>query len=423
MFLRLAARNLVRNRWRSFLTAGGVAVATALLIWTVCFSETFSVAMVKGATAVDVGQAQIHSAAYVKKASLYHTLTLDEAQLGAIRRVEGVAGASPRAQVYGLVGNESRSQVARILGIDSVNERAITNLSKGVVKGRWLSDQAPQDGAREVLLGKDLARLLGVGPGDELVVFIQAADGSLGNDVLSVVGLVQSGNTAVDRATVLMHLSDVQMLAALEGVAHEITLSVTRFEEAEQVVGAVQAVLAKDNTSAAPEDRLVVRTWKEVLPQLAQMIETSEKSIWIIYFIIYLLAALGILNTQRMSAMERRREFGVLLALGVKPRSLGAMLVTEAVFLSMLGGVIGAALGWGVSAYFAEYGLNMAALSDSGSFKYMGVSFDDQFYFIVDMGGILEQLVWVAGVGMLCGLWPAWSSARLNAVQAIAGRT
>jgi ABC-type lipoprotein release transport system permease subunit len=438
MIVKLAMRNLTRHRWRSLMTAGGVAVAVGMLIWTVCFTHTFSVAMIQGATAVDVGQVQIHSEAYIEKPSLYHAFPVASADLDRVRALPAVAGASPRVHAFGLVGHEARSQVARVIGVDAVHEVEVTRLAKGVTKGRWLSPAPSPDGPREALLGDTLARTLSVSPGDELVLFLQAADGSLGNDLLKVVGIIRSGNEGIDRAAVIMHLADAQFTAALEGEAHEVTIALHRFDDADDAAVDIQRILdavpaapaaasapagASAAPAAAPASPLKARTWRAVLPQLAQMIQTSEKSIWVIYVIIYLLASLGILNTQRMSAMERRREFGVLLAIGLKPRQLALTLITESTLLTAAGGAAGALLGWALSTYHAIHGLNLTSLTDSGaSFSYMNVSFSDTFYFTVNAASVLQPFALICLIGTLCGLWPALASARLNPIHAIAGR-
>lgn len=424
MLFKLALRNLFRNRWRSALTAGGVAVATFILIWSLSWMNTFFDVMVRGATAVDTGQIRISTAAETERSSIYNAFPTAAAKLDAVRDVSGVTGASPRVEVFGLVGNEQRSQVAQISGIDPSTEPDVTRVRDGITEGRWLSEVSPERGAREVLLGATLAKLLKVDVGDELVVFLQAADGSLGNDLLKIVGIVETGNTRVDRTTAYMHLEDVQWLASLEGKAHEVLLSVEDLDAADAVADDVQAILGSEPTDPDDSDSvLVAQSWREVAPELAQMIEVSDKSVWIMYLIIYLIAGLGILNTQRMSALERRREFGVLLAIGLTPLRIGVMIVLETVMLTTVGAGVGVAAGLGLVQYHATAGLDMGAFASSGAdFDYMGVAFDERIYFVLRADAVFEPVAVILAVAFFCGLWPAISAARIDAVRAIAGR-
>lgn len=415
--LRLAVRNLRRNRWRTALTLGGIAVATALLTWMSGWIAGMEVQMISAATAVELGQIQVASPEYTESPSIYDAMDEDEALLERIEDVAGVQGAAPRLRLFGLIGHERRSQVARLNGVDPAREADVSLLDEAVVEGRWLSATPPDYPApREVVLGDAFARLLGVGLGDELVLFVNAADGSLGNDLLVVVGLLRTGNSAIDRMGAYIPLADAQYLAALDGRAHEIGLRVDAYERAPAIAAAVAGVL--------PAEQYRVRAWQEVLPELSTMLELNDRSIWIMVFIIYLIVALGIVNTQRMSALERRREFGVLMATGLTPGRLGRMIMAETLTISLLGGVIGVALGTLITWYHATYGLDMTAMSSTADgFSFMGVSFSERIYFVLDAKGATIPLTAISIVAVVCGLWPAWSSARIDPNRAIAGRT
>ncbi len=417
MNMRIAARNLLRNRWRSALTAGGISVAVAMIVWFSHFSTAMVGQMVASVTDAELGDAQINSKEYVEERSLYAAFEVSPDRLSQLRKLEGVAGAAPRVQAFGLVGHEKHSAVARIVGVDAAAESLVTATATRVDSGEWLSESpAAPPAAREVVLGKTLAAQLEVGVGDELVVFLQAADGSLGNDLLKIRGIAATGNSNLDRMAVWMHLADVQWLTALEGRAHEIAIATEQGVDVADVVAAATTVLA--------DDTLVARTWYEIMPEFYSIVQLSTQSMWIFYIVIFLIAGLGIMNTQRMTALERRREFGVLLAIGTTPGRLGRQVIAEAVLLTLLGAVLGVVLGGLASWYHQIHGLDMRSMAsgESGELNYMGVAFD-RFYFHVNASDMLTPLGVVTFVGLLCGVWPAISSARLDMPRAISGRT
>jgi ABC-type lipoprotein release transport system permease subunit len=420
MILRLALRNLRRHRWRSVLTAGGIALAVGMLVWTKAWIDTFVRDMVHAATAVEIAQVQVRTPEYAERASIYRSFAVDDGLVEAVRSTEGVTGASLRTYAHGLVGTEERSHVARLVGIVPAAESEATLLDEGVVEGSWLSD-APAEipGPRECLIGHHLARQLGVGVGDELVVFLQGADGSLGNDLLLVRGVLETGNSVVDRTTVVMHRDDLAFAAALEGRAHEIVVSVAHLDQAGAVAAGIDAVLPDED--GAPE----AYSWSETLSDLATMIETNQASMWITYLLVYAIAGLGLLNTQRMSALERKREFGVLTALGTRPRRIGAMVVTETVALTAFGALGGIVLGGGLALWHKRYGLDVAALTsrEGGDMAFMGVAFSERMYFEVDAMSMVEPAIVVLFVALVCGLIPGWSAMRVDAVRAISGRS
>lgn len=425
---KLGLRNLVRNRWRSGLTLAAIAVAVALMVWTLAFYDGWLIQMIRGATAVETAQVQIHTAAYVDKPRVYRTFPVSDSLLATIEAVPEVEAASPRIEAHGLIGNEERSQVARILGVDPRRETATTPVADGLTEGRWLATEpAALPGPREVILGEGVARQLRVGVGAELVVFLEAADGSLGNDLLEVIGIVRTGNTQVDRLTIYMHRADAEFVAALSGEVHEIairTVDLSRAREtAEAVASAVGALReAPPSAADAPDDRLLVRSWQEILPSIQQMVVLFERSYWIMYLLVYLVAGVGILNTQRMSALERRREFGVMMAIGMRPRRMFRTLQVETVVLGLIGAVLGAALGTAVAWYHTSAGLNLNLFTDQASFSFMGVAFSDRLYFALSVGSVVEPIIVMLAVALACGLWPAMSAARLDPVPTLSGR-
>ncbi len=418
---KIGLRNLARNRWRSGLTLGGIALSVAFMVWILGFMEGWLQEMIQGATSVATGQVQVSTRAFVDNPRVYRSFPVDRELLERILGVEGVEAASPRVTLNGLVGHERKSQVARILGVDPVLEGRATPVPEGVEEGRWLSGTPPPYPApREVVLGADMARQLGVGPGDELVVFAEAADGSLGNDLLEVVGTVRTGNSVVDRLTVYMHLEDARFLGALEGQAHEILVKGHSLLRAQETAGAVAAALGAG--PAEGEGALLVRPWQEILPSIHKMLTLSRQSNWMMYLLVYLVAAVGIVNTQRMSALERRREFGVLLAIGMRPRRMFRMVLTESLVLGTLGGLLGTALGALVTWYHATAGLDMALFTEHGGFTFMGVAFSGKMYTTLTATAAMQPVLVMILVAFLAGLWPAATSARLDPAPTIAGR-
>lgn len=443
---KVGLRNLARNRWRSGLTLGGVAVSVAFMVWVLGFMDGWMGEMVRGATAVVTGQVQVTTRAFADNPRVYSSFPASVAMLEKILAVDGVEAVSPRLELNGLVGHERKSQVARIFGVDPDLEAQTTPIRNAVVQGRWLAQVPPAyPSPSEVVLGSGFAQQLGVEPGDELVVFLEAADGSLGNDLLTVVGVVRTANSSVDRMTVYLHLEEARYLAALEGQVHEIVIKTGDLLQARETAGQVAAVLgaetrgvtpgdggeedaaqaqggASSAENAADPDALLVRPWQEILPGIYKMLAISRQSNWITYLLIYLVAAIGLLNTQRMSALERKRELGVLMAIGMRPRRMFRMILTESLVLGTLGGLAGTALGMAVTWYHATRGLDLGMFTRHGEFTFMGVSFTGRIYSILTPTAALQPILVMVFVAFLAGLWPALKSARLDPAPTIAGR-
>lgn len=416
--LKLAIKNLFRNRWRTALTLGGIAVAVALMVWSHCLMDGMRAQMIAGATGVNLGQAQIHTSGYIERPSIYEHFA-DEGELfSQLESLSGVKGVAPRVHVFGLIGHETESVVAAISGINPVREAQVTSIHEGIVEGRWLSDvPQPSTEPREVVLGKMLADQLSVSPGDELVLFASAADGSLGNELLVVSGVFRSGNSVLDRTGVMMHIADVQYFAALDGRFHEIAVGSDDFENAGSLVEAINGFLSLE------ENELVARSWQQLAPEVGNMLEMNDAGTWFMYFFIYIIVALGIVNTQRMSTLERYREFGVLLALGLRQGSLGFMIFLETMLLTLLGAAIGVAVGGYLGFHHSQVGLDLNLISDGATgFSIMGVTFSDRLLFVFSMEAVFKPVVVVILTATVASLWPVISSMRIDARTAISGR-
>ena len=425
MNFQLVFRNMLRSRWRTFLTVGGVAVATALMIWSEHMMAAFLDQIVRGATQVELGQIQIHNTDYIDKQNFFYWLDEPAASVETIEGTEGVKAASGRVITWGQMGTEEVGEFPRIMGVDPAREAAVTGLDGALKAGAWLSETPPRSGPREIVLGRDLAEQIQAKPGDEfgLIVFL-TADGAGYDETVVVKGVVGTGSSMLDRLGAYMHIKDLQYMTLLEGRIHEIAIATTRGADLDdtraRIVKALWPGAPDDATKIARsgEPVLSVRTWPEIIPEMFSMIELARASMKIFYFILLLIAGLGILNVQRMSALERKREFGVQLAVGVTPWRMWRTIVAEATLVTAIGAALGALLGVALSAYHASAGLSLGE-----RFSYMGVAFDDRLYFALSPDAVAFPVGVMLWVGALCGVWPAIKSARLDAARAIAGRT
>ena len=139
--VKIGFRNLARNRWRSGLTLGGIAISVAFMVWILGFMEGWLATMVQGATAVETAQVQIHTVGFADNPRVYRSFPVDPQMFETLAGVEGVVAFSPRLKLNGLIGHEEKSQVGRIFGVDPVREVETTPVADGIVEGRWLSTE------------------------------------------------------------------------------------------------------------------------------------------------------------------------------------------------------------------------------------------------------------------------------------------
>ncbi|MDZ7670619.1 MAG: FtsX-like permease family protein [Gammaproteobacteria bacterium] len=357
MPLRIAWRNLWRNTRRTALTAGGVAFAVFLVTAAMCLQLGSYHTMKETATGLLAGHLQIQHGDYRDSQRLEDALPAAAELLAEVGSMPGIAAASARVETFALASVGERSFGARIIGLDAAAERQVVDLHERIVAGRHI------ESAEDAVLGTVLARNLGVAVGDEVVLLGSARQGGVAVLVANVAGLIESGMVELDRSLLLADITAVQNAFDLTDRAHRIVLRTTDLEEVATIAAAVRRTLPARWPDAAAEDAVPLRTltWRDVLPELNQAIEIDRLSAVLFYWLIMLLVAFSVVNTFIMTVFERRREFGMLLAIGMRPGRVMLMLQWEALFMWGIGTAAGMALAGALVAWLAETGIYLGA--------------------------------------------------------------
>jgi ABC-type lipoprotein release transport system permease subunit len=414
LVFKLGWRNLWRNPGRSLLSITAIAVACAVLVVVESLRAGLVRQTLDNGTRLVVGHLQVQDAAFRKDRNLYDTIGgaagADVPKLlAAVERRTGLA-AAPRVIGFGLLSTGERSSGAEIVGVDAAREARVSRLLETVVTGDGL-DGAPR-GA--VLLGKTLAEDLGVDLGGEVAVVTQAADGSLGNELWRVRGVLRTGLATLDRSLAVVAIGDLQDLMALGPArVHQIVGRVSDPERAP----AVAAALAAESTlpvGAQPE------SWATLLPVLADYRRLIGAWGWVMVGIVGTFAGFGVLNTMLMAVFERTHEFGVLASLGLRPPLVLAMVLCECVGLAVVGIAIGLVAGAGGMAYFVLRGWDLSRWAEGLTIS--GVLVDPRlrgawtWQTMPAIGAVLALII------VLAGVLPAVRAARLRPVAALAAR-
>ena len=411
--LTLGWRNLWRNPRRSVLTIGTIAVAFAALILLVGLVEGMARQMVASGTRLTLGHLQLHDARYLPDRGLHDTIGGHDgtdlvALLALVDAGSGVVASAPRVFGFGLLSTGSRSAGAQLMGLDPARESRVTGLQDALVEGRGLGG-AP---ARAVLLGQELAAELGARVGDEVAVVTQAADGTMGNELLTVRGIVRTGLLGLDRALALLAIGDLQALLALEpSRVHEVAARLSDPDAAVMIAAALAGA------RGLPSD-VRVEPWQRLAPELTEYLALLRGSNWMTILIIGLFAAFGVLNTMLMAVFERTHELGVLASLGLRPRQLLGMVVTESAGLAVVG--LGAGFGLGAlgMAYLSHHGIDLSRFTEGVTVA--GVLFDPVLRGAWNWRGTARVALALALITVLAGLVPAVRAARLRPVEALA---
>lgn len=401
MILRLAWRNIWRNRRRSIIVMVAIAIGLISLALTDSIYNGVIIQMFRDQVGTHVGHLQIHRRGFNENKVVQNWLPDPD---GVERRLATDSTAthfSRRVIAFGIVTSASNSSGITLVGVEPERERLVTTIERSVCSGTYL-----QAGRRAILISRRLAEKLSVHMGDKLVIMATALDGSVGTDVFRICGLYETPSSEFDRLFVYVPLEYSQQLLGLGEKVMEIAAVLRNPDEAYPL---------RDRLAPALGSAFEVLSFAELIPMMMQIITVAEQSMVIYYVIIGIATMFGIVNALLMSVFERTRELGILMATGMKNRSIIAMILMEAFFLSIIGTVIGLGIGIGASLLLARSGIDLSAFAEG--LTMIGAS--STIYPIVSLEGVINGLTVVPAIALIAALYPALRAVRLEPVRAI----
>jgi len=407
----IAWRNLGRNRRRTALTLAAIALAQCAVLSMDGLMNGFVDSILDSLTGPMMGHVQVHDPEWLEERAPDLVLRDVEATLEAIRDQDNVELAHARIYAPALVAREVDGHAVMIVGVDVDRESARGGMLEGL-------PEVGRPRGHRVLVGASLARETGITVGDELAVLGSAADGSMANDLVTVGGILSTPMDLVNRTGVVMPIDTAQEIFAMPDQAHEITI---RGIGTPDDATALAAELRSLDALAATE----VLTWAELAPELSQLTQIAGLYGLFVLFIVFIAAAAGVANTMMMATFERRRELGMLLALGATPGRLVRVIVAEAVLLGLLGVLLGSVLGGALIAYQGHVGINVMNLGggseESVDIAMFGISFSNAIHPYLNVLDYLPGFIGVFFVSVFAALAPAVQTARLEPITAMRG--
>lgn len=402
--LRMALRNIARNRRRSLLTGLMIAGGFTLFSATLGLSEGTYGSIIDMFTRGRTGHAQVHAAGYLEKPSLYKTID-DPARSGKI--LDGlpeVRAWAPRVYSPALAFAGGKTTGVQVMGVDPARERAATRLAAQVAAGGFLDDK-PSPG---VVISARLAAALNLKTGDTFSMIGQGADGSIANDNFRVSGVLSAKESAFEGPWCLMHIGNAQEFLALGARIHELALVFPDYRDAAKDSKAVAAALA--------DPGLDIQPWQVTEKEFYQAMLLDKRGGDITNLIIMIIVAVGVLNTVLMSVLERTREYGVLKALGTRPGAIFRLIMTEVLFLSLFAAAAGALAALALNHYLSSAGIPIPR-----PISYGGVRFT-RMLSAVNADILLRPALTVLLSALLVGFFPAVKAARTTPVKALSSR-
>ncbi len=402
VLLIIAWRNLLRNKKRTFITASAVAFGSAALIFLWSFINGAHQQMGGNIRSMITGDIQIYPGGARGMFNYNEFIDNPENIVNTLKNIPGIDLVVPRLFTSGLVSSANQSLGVVMAGGDPDLEKKL--LQRNIVsEGTGLIKENPQG----IVLSRIVAHQLKAEVGSKVVLVAQDRFGSLAGESFQVLGIAETGSDAIDERMVYVNLPKLQELLSLQGFVTKILIRLKETKSLPEVLRAVKEKLK--------DQKLNISTWEEVAPMLAQIIGFQEKMLLFILVIVLSVVSVGVLNTLIMSFVERIREFGLLKALGTKDRSIALILFFESLWISLLGGVFGIALGLGTSFLFKYRGIDFSGFAKGFSNLFIGSLIRPSPSF----SAVAVTITVVVISNTVISLYPAWKASRLEPVEAM----
>jgi ABC-type lipoprotein release transport system permease subunit len=400
-----AWRNLWRNKRRTLLATSSVFFAMLLALIFRSLQSGQHDYMIQMSVSMYTGYLQIQGRGFWEERSFDESIAMTDSLIGSVRSDRRITTVNPRLESVALVSRGTETRITPVTGIDPEAENAMSGLRNKIVKGTYLNDTSAG-----VLIAEGLAERLQADIGDSIVIVGQGYQGVTAAEQLPVEGIVRFPFPKLNNAAIYLSLSAAQKLFNAPDRVTGIALMIDDEKEIDDI---------RTTLAASIDSSLVVMTWEEMSPEIVQVIEADVASEAIIMAILYIVIGFGVFGTVMMMTIERTREFGLLVALGMKRGRLLIVTTVEALMVSMLGAAAGLAAAFPLLFYFH---LNPIRVTGEMAEVYITYGLEPIIAVSVDAMVFGSQAIAVLVLAVAASLYPLLYIRKLRPVSALQGR-
>jgi ABC-type lipoprotein release transport system permease subunit len=401
--LRMAWRNVWRNRRRTLIAVLAIALGLALLVFMDGLIGGSRQAIYGNAVRLQGGNLQVHAPGYRGRAKRLPLLPLTDANAAvqAALAQPQVIAASRRINTGGFSSSREATLPVLISGIEPEQEAPVGLLAQNIVQGRYLA----ADDEDLILIGQAMADRLKVGVGDRITLVGRATHEQMRRRTMTVVGIYDLGLPEAEKRMVYVSLAEAQTLFDLRDQATEVAVALESVGQEETVVAALRAALPGYE----------VASWEELNPEMKQSLDVDELFMNIFGLVVLLIAGVGILNLLLMAVFERTREIGILAAMGLKRREIVVLFLLEGVLIGLLGALVGCVLGGLVVSAVGQIGIELSVAELGEMMALLG----DRLYPELQVDLLVKRALTVAVIAALASLYPAWRASWREPADAL----
>lgn len=401
-FIKLAWRNLFRNKRRTLIAGLALGLGLAAMIFVDALTLGMVDSMVRLATSSFMGEAQVMHKEFRAAQTVEATVAGAPALLAALEGDRLVDKIAHRVLSLAMITSPANVSAVQLVGVSPEQERHLSKIDDAVTQGSFFS--GPDE--RDIVVGTKLAEILEAGLGDRVVLTVaQAGSGDLSQELFRISGIYDIKDRAMNSGLAFVRIAPAQRMLGIGQGIHQVAV---KFRDPRSA--ADKALLFWNQYSTNGN---VALSWGELMPQLQSMIDLSGYATMFIGVILIGVVAFVILNTLFMSIFERMFEFGVLRALGTRPRGIAQLILFEAGALAVISIVIGCAIALALTAILSFTGLNY------GDTEFYGMALRELIYPVVTVEQYVVFPVYILLFTVAIGIYPAIHAARIAPAQAM----
>lgn len=402
ILIKLAWRNIFRNKRRTLIAATAIGIGLAALIFGDALMIGMSENIVRTATASFLGDAQIHRVGFRDAQEVALTIQALDEVTASLAKEGIVEHFTQRTLAPGMITSPANVSAITLVGVHPPTEKFLSQIDDAITEGVYFED----DSSRDIVMGAKLAEILEIGLGDRVVVTVaQAKSGDLSQEMFRVSGIYHFAGEEMNTGMAFIRIEKAQEMLAIGNAAHEIAIKFTSIAYSQDPTLPFWEVYSEHSNE--------VLSWTELMSQLTVILEMTKYSRYIIGAILFGVVVFGIINTLFMSLYERMFEFGVLRAVGTRPFGMARVILFEAGALAIVSIGVGAILGFFVTALLAHTGIDYIGI------ELTGVTIQEVIRPIMTVEQFIIYPVWLFIFTIIAGLYPAWHVAKMAPVDAM----
>jgi ABC-type lipoprotein release transport system permease subunit len=401
--LQLASRNLVRNRRRTLITLLAMIFGIATLTLLSALNDGWLNQMKTNFILSYTGHLQIHAKGFEASQNLNDRIEEPEEISKLMHSYPEILGWTQRIRTSGLASIGGSSAGVQLMATDPEQETWVTSMDQRVSEGVWLRPGMGKD----LILGHTIVQNLGAKLGDRVILMVQRLNGEMVSEVFFLRGILKTGAPQIDRSLALITLHSAQQWLQMGDSITDIVVRADRHDNTEALYHLFAQQLS--------EQKYEILQWQELDPMVKQWLEFSDAYGFVILLIVIILVVIEILNTMLISLHDRRKELGVLVAIGTTSSQVFIMLLFEAVMLIFIGAMLGYTLGSLFVYWLAGTGIDLTGFANAFEFFYMDPVIHPQ----LTQSSAIKILGATLVAALLAGLYPAWRATHLSLSQAL----